>query len=208
MKDSYWTAAQRQRLERALTHTREAALYRRALALLLVDQGRSVTEVAQWLHVDRSSIHRWIQQFAAGHNVAALKDHRGQIHPPHRSEAVASLLESALAQPPVQLGYPANNWTVPLLQAFLAVYHPGPALSLSTLRRHMKAVGYVWKRFRYVLPPDPEEEKKTPDFAANTGFARPHRAPGAGRNGPPALSAVASGLGSLRASRNSAHLRV
>src|SRR6478735_6687068 len=106
MKGWYWTATQRQTLEMALTHTREAAWYRRTLALLLVDQGCAVTEVAQWLRVDRSSIHRWIQQFAAGHNVAALKDHRGQIHPPHRSEEVASLLESALAHPPARLGYP------------------------------------------------------------------------------------------------------
>lgn len=180
MKGWYWTAAQRQTLEKALTETRAVVLYRRALALLLVDQGHSVTEVAQWLRVDRSSVHRWIQQFGAAHSAAALKDRRGQAHPPRRSEEVADLVAAALAQSPSQLGYPANSWTVPLLQAFLAVYHPEREISLSTLRRHMRSAGYVWKRFRYVLRPDPEEEKKTPDFAANTGFAHLHHALGGG----------------------------
>jgi len=87
---------------------------------------------------------------------------------------------SALAQAPRELGYPANAWNVPLLQAFLSVYHPEQEVSTATLRRRLKAAGYVWKRFRYVLAPDPEEEKKTPDFAANTGFARAHRAAGGG----------------------------
>jgi transposase len=208
MRGCYWTVARRHALERALTQTRNAALFRRLLALLLVDQGRSVTEVAQWLRVGRSSLHRWMQQFAGRpHPLASLADHRGQGRPPNWSQELESLVTGALAQAPRELGYPANSWTVPLLQAFLAVYHPEQEVSAASLRRRIKAAGYVWKRFRYVLAPDPEEEKKTLAFAANTGLARAHRAPGRGRNGPPALAAGALGLGATRTRRRRAHLR-
>jgi transposase len=207
MKGGYWTARQRQILEQALTDTRDAALLRRVLALSLIDQGRSVTEVAQWLHVGRSSLHRWIREFATHHNLAALEDHRGPGRPAQWNEDLDSLVESALARRPAELGYPANTWTVPLLQAFLAACSPRQEVSSSTLHRHLKALGYVWKRFRYVLAPDPEAEKKTPDFAANTGLARNHRAPGGGRNVSPAPAVRAGGLDPARTGRRRPHLR-
>jgi hypothetical protein len=47
MRGYYWTVTQRKTLEQALAQTRDLALFRRLLALLLVDQGRSVKEVAQ-----------------------------------------------------------------------------------------------------------------------------------------------------------------
>jgi transposase len=120
-----------------------------------------VTEVAQWLRVGRSSIHRWAQQFVAHQQpLVALADHRGPGRPPNWSEELESLMANALAQRLVAMGYPANTWNVPLLQAFLGVYYPEQEVSTATVRRRLKAVGYFWKRFRYVLAPDPEEEEE------------------------------------------------
>jgi hypothetical protein len=65
---------------------------------------------------------------------------------------------------------------VPVLHAFLAIYLPEQEVSTRTVRRRLKDLGYVWKRFRYVLAPDPEAEKKTPDFGPDSGFAIPHSA--------------------------------
>jgi transposase len=180
MKSWHWTPAQRRALEQKLSRTRDVALYRRLLALLQIDQGQSVAQAARLVRVDRRSVYRWAERFAASHSLAALADHRGPGRPPNWSEELESLVETALAQQPHQLGYPANSWTVPLLQAFLAVYHPEQTVSLSTLRRRLRESGYVWKRFRYVLAPDPEAEKKTPDFATITGFACLHGAAGRG----------------------------
>jgi transposase len=207
MKDWHLTPAQRGALEKRLAQTRDAGLFRRLLALLQVDQGQSIAQTARLVRVNRRSVHRWMQRFASGHGLSALQDHRGQGQPPHWSGELADWVAAALAQLPADWGYPANSWTVPLLQAFLAVYRPEQPVSASTLRRHLKASGYVWKRLRYVLAPDPEEEKKTPDFAANTGFARSHRAPGRRRNRPVALSASAFGLGAARTNRAGAHFR-
>jgi Winged helix-turn helix len=59
------------------------------------------------------------------------------------------------------MGYFAVNWTVPLLQEQLE-HGTGERLSDDTIRRELRRMGYAWKRSRYVLDPDPEEEKKRP----------------------------------------------
>src|ERR1700756_1593193 len=107
MKGWDWTLSkdQRQALEAELARTRDAATYRRIWALLEVDQGRSVAEVARLLRVDRSSIYRWGQRFAAQGNPADLQQQPGQGRPPEWNEDLAALAESALGQPPFQLGY-------------------------------------------------------------------------------------------------------
>jgi transposase len=154
-----------------LAHTHDAALFRRILALLQVDLGEPISEVARLLHVNRRSVYRWMQRFTASHQIESLERQPGQGRPLEWNEDLAGLLESAMKQPPVELGYPANGWTAPLLEAFLSIHFPDLAISAHTVRRRLKDLGYVWKHGRYVLPPDPEEEKKTLDFAPNTRFA-------------------------------------
>jgi transposase len=180
MKGWYWTPAQSRSLEAEMFRTRDAGLFRRLLALWHVARGHSVEEVAQWLRVDRSSICRWMERFASTGNPKILEDRRGQRHAPDWEEDCEALLESALAQTPIQMGYPATQWTVPVLQAFLATYLPEWTLSTDTVRRHLRALGYVWKRFRYVLAPDPEVEKKTLPPAPDSSFAPGNRPVGRG----------------------------
>src|SRR4051812_22853675 len=58
----------RKRLVAALKAAREARVYRRVEALLLIAEGQTVAEAAHLCHVDRSSVHRWLKQYgcAAG----------------------------------------------------------------------------------------------------------------------------------------------
>lgn len=169
--DGTLSKAKRQALEVQLAQTRDAATCRRLWALLELDQGRSVAEVARQMRVARGSVYRWIERFAAHGKLAALERQPGQGRPPQWNEELARLVERALEQPPIQWGYPTNTWTAPLLQAFLSVYFPKQPVSISTVRQHLKDLGYGWKRFRYVLAPDPEAEKKTPPLAPDPGFA-------------------------------------
>jgi len=160
MKGEYWTEAQRQELEASLVSVNTVRMFRRLLALLEVDQGRSVRDLAQELQIDRRSIYRWIERFGAEGKPGALEDRPVSGRPPKWNEQLEDWLQSALARPPLEIGYPANTWTVPLLQGFLGFHLPQPEISTRTVRRHLKELGYVWKRFRYVLTPDPEGEKK------------------------------------------------
>jgi transposase len=195
MKAWRLTAAQRRTLERELARARDAALFRRILALLEVDASCPVGQVAQRLRVDRRSVQRWIARYRSQPNVEALRHQPGQGRPRRWDQALEARLEVALSQRPTDLGYVGTGWTVPLLQQWLADDRPGPRLSAATLRRRLRERDYVWKRFRYVLSPDPAREKKTPDPPPSSDLGPTHRALGPGRNRLAAAAAPAGGLG-------------
>jgi hypothetical protein len=63
-----------------------------------------------------------------------------------------------MAQSPQDLGYPAVDWSVPLLRAYLRDGGGEPP-SDDTIRRALRRLGDVWKWPWYVLDPDPELEE-------------------------------------------------
>jgi transposase len=72
--ETWLDEADRKRLAAALAGAREARVYRRLEALLLVAEGHSVTEAARRCRVNRSSVHRWLVQYQAEHEATALID--------------------------------------------------------------------------------------------------------------------------------------
>ena len=179
-------AWQRRRLRRQLRATHDARLYRRTLAILEVDRGRSVRDVAFSLGVEPRTIYYWIEASTLGHDPASLSDGQRPGRPSLWTGWLDRRLRAAMARSPQDLGYPSTDWTVPLLQEHLGD-HPGGPPSDETIRRQLRRVGYVWKRPRYVLDPDPELEKETADPPAGPAIAAPGRPPGRGRDRPAAL---------------------
>jgi transposase len=171
MSELHLTTYQHRRLEAQLRTAHEAGLFRRTLAVLEVARGSPVTEVARLLRTSRVSIYHWVACYARDHDPAALADHRGGNHPSVWTEGLQAALRDCLGQPPDQFGYQAVSWTVGLLQQQLAPVCEG-GLSTRTVRRQLDDLGYVWKRPRYVLDPDPERDKKTADPAAVAAVAR------------------------------------
>jgi transposase len=151
---------QRRRLRRQLRATQDARLYRRTLAILEVDRGRSARDVALSLGVEPRTVYYWIEAYLQGHDPASLADGRRPGRPSVWTGGLERRLLAAMARSPQDLGYPSVEWTVPLLQGHLAS-HGGEPPSDETIRRQLRRLGYVWKRSRYVLDPDPELEKKT-----------------------------------------------
>jgi transposase len=171
------TPSQRRKLRTQLRRAEEASYYRRLLAILELDRGKTVAEVAASLRVTRQSVYNWARSFASCPDPAALQDHYGVGRPSAWTEGLEALLLAGLERRPDELGYAGVNWTVPLLQEYL--YRCGGRwLSDDTIRRELDRLGYVWKRFRYVLPPDPEREKKTRHPAATAGVAAAQRQAG------------------------------
>jgi transposase len=167
-------AWQRRRLRRQLRATRDARLYRRTLAILEVDRGRSVRDVALSLGVEPRSIYYWVEAYLQDHDPASLSDGERPGRPSVWTEGLDRRLLAAMARSPQDLGYPSVDWTVPLLQEHLGD-HGGGSLSDDTIRRRLRWLGYVWKRSRYVLDPDPELEKKTADPPPPPAAAAPER---------------------------------
>jgi len=156
---------QRFRLRQQLKHTHDAAVYRRTLALLELEQGKPVAQIARFLGVTRQSIYNWLEAYTAAFDPRALVDEARSGRPSTWTPDVDQLLHTLLQQSPADWNYPAMNWTIPLLRQQLATWD-GRWVSEDTIRRRLHELGYVWKRTRYVLPPDPDKEKKTADSPA------------------------------------------
>jgi transposase len=184
------TARQRRRLREQLRTTRDAHVYRRALALLELDRGQAVEHVARTLGVHRRTVYRWREAFARDPDPAALADADRPGRPSLWDAVDREFLGELLGQPPQDLGYAAADWDVPLLQDYLEQCL-GRRFSADTIRRELRRQDYVWKRPRYVLDPDPDAEKKTADPPATPRPARRRGGPGRGRDGPAAVPAAA-----------------
>jgi putative transposase len=170
---------QRRRLRGLLHETSDLNTYRRCLALLEVDSGRTVADVARSLGVTRQSVHNWIARFGESGRAEALADRYGGGRPTSLEGDDVEGLVALLGHSPQHLGSPAANWTVPLLREHLR-RSIGAEVSEPTVRRQLRRLGYVWKRPRYVLDPDPEREKKTPDRTPAAGVAAHDGDPGRG----------------------------
>lgn len=184
---------QRRQLEKSLNSARDVRLYRRLLAVLEFERGKSVTEIARTLRVSRPSIYRWVGRYRESSDPASLGDEERTGRPPTWTEECSEWLESLLNRSPAELGYFAVNWTVPLLRDSLQMCL-GQRFSDPTIRRGLKDWDYVWKRPRYVLAPDPEREKKTPYPPQNSAVAAKLRPAGGRRDRFAIISSLAGQL--------------
>jgi len=196
------TSWQRRRLRRQLEETRDARLFRKTLAVLEFDHGRSAADIARMLGVTRQAVYDWIEIYTEDHDPTSLADQEGRGRHRLLDEDHEHLLEALLAGSPQDHGYPHTSWTLPLLQEVLEIATE-LRVSQATLRRALHRMDYLWKRPRYDLIPDPEREKKTPDSPRNPGSAAAQRRTGPGRDRPAAVPAVARRLVEARRRRQS-----
>ena len=144
-----FSPADRRRLERALSVAREARLYRRTEAVLLVAEGQPISEAARRVRATRLSVRGWVERYLATDDAAALADRPRRGRPHSAPRLTPCRLAAALARDPRGCGYQATSWTVPLLRQYLQRRH-GITISARTLRRRLHAADYRWKRPRYV----------------------------------------------------------
>lgn len=170
---------QRHRLIEQAKKTQEAHVYRRTLAVLEVSRGQSLAQVAEALGVTRQSVYNWVASYMEARNPQALEDEDRSGRPSLWTEDRQALLRALMNHSPQVFGYFATDWTVPLLQEQLE-HHAAVRFSDETVRRGLAARGYVWKRGRYELQPDPELEKKTTDSPASPASATSQRSVGRG----------------------------
>jgi transposase len=187
------TTWQRRRLQRQLLQTRDARVYRRTLAILEIAQGKRLAQVAHTLGVSRRMVYYWVEDYTQRHDPADLRLEDRPGRPTLWTEESRALVQELLTGSPTARGYYAVNWTVPLLQEELR-QGTGTCFSDDTIRRELRRLGYVWKRPRYVLEPDPELRKKTADSPADPGLAAPERPVGRRRDRPAAVPPAAGQL--------------
>jgi len=188
---------QRRQLRHQLDETTDARTYRRTLALLELDRGRPAAEIADLLGVTRQSIHNWATAFLWEPDPAVLRDLDRSGRPSILDERTEGLLPALMRRSPQDLGYPHADWTVPILQEELEKsLRMRP--SDETVKRGLRRLGYVWKRPRYVLEPDPQREKKKADSPPDPRPSGSKRRSGRGRDRPETLAAPARRLVAAR----------
>lgn len=162
------TVGQSRLISKCLEHTHDPTVRHRLAALSAVACGHSVQEVAQWFDVTRQTLHHWMVRWRrSGFCPQSLADVPRPGRPPQWDARLSASVERLLDHSPRDFGYATGNWTVSLLRQHLA--SQGPCFSEDTVRRILHRVGFVWKRPRYVLEPDPEREKKSL-FAKTAAF--------------------------------------
>ena len=155
-----FTRHDRKRLTKALAHARESRFFRRLQAVLFVAEGVPVSEAARRARVDRSTLHRWLGLYLQRRDPADLADAPRAGRPSVAEAITGSTVAALLARDPRQEGFAATTWTVPLLTTYLT-RRLGRQVSARTLRRRLHALGYRWKRPRYVYAgPEPHLAQK------------------------------------------------
>ncbi len=130
----------RRRLERALSAAREARLYRRIEAVLLVAEGQPISAAARRVRATRLSVRRWVERYLATQDAAIPADRPRRGGPHSAPRLTPRRLAAALARDPRGCGYQATSWTVRLLRQYLHQPH-GITISARTLRRRLHDAG-------------------------------------------------------------------
>ncbi|MBT5532018.1 helix-turn-helix domain-containing protein [Candidatus Poribacteria bacterium] len=144
--------ADRVELRRLVRSAPRVRISRRAQALLALDRGETVASVARQVEAGGTSVRRWArwyQERGEAPVAERLDDAVRSGRPRAKRDAVEKRLDTLLEVSPIDLGYRHTTWTTPLLQAHLG--SEGLETSPKTIRRSLHALGYRWKRPRYVL---------------------------------------------------------
>jgi len=97
--------------------------FQRAQALLWLDDGESVEEVASRLYVSRQTIYNWILRVQAESEQSLaqrLADALRSGRPPTAQGIIDPLIEPIIDTDPREFGYRSPGWTAALLVAYLA----------------------------------------------------------------------------------------
>jgi len=155
------TDDQRAELERA---SRQAVgrVALRAQMVLLSDRGHGVAEIAALHRCGRDVVRTWLHRYRA-RGVAGLGDRPRSGRPP-KDRLARQIVDAQAGQAPRCAGLVQTCWSVGLLTAFLAARF-GLALSGTTVRRHLRAAGWRWRRPR-LAPASTLPAKRDPAAAA------------------------------------------
>ncbi len=152
-----FNATMRQQLEEVLAHPKGSRQLKRTQALLWVDEGESISRVAQRLRVTRQSIYNWIDYINQRKGLISkrLEDANRSGRPRTKSEIVDEVVPQLLETNPAEAGYRATGWTNRVLCDYI-YRHYHIRVSHQTIREAIKRAGYRWKRPRYVLSNRPK----------------------------------------------------
>jgi transposase len=153
MTDFMLNGKERVSLEYVIAHAHDARIAQRAYALLWLDDGDSVPEVATRLAVTRQSVYNWIGLFdtrADCEVTARLQDAARCGRPCTARGIIDPLIDAVVDLDARDFGYRSTVWTAALLVRYLADKH-GLTVSDDSVRLAIARLRIRWKRPRHRL---------------------------------------------------------
>lgn len=94
----------------------------RLMAAIAIEDGVAQTTVADWLGVERKTVHNWLRRFEDQPRdlAAAAQDQPKPGRPPKLTDAQRAKLATALRNPPTAAGLDATEWSPEKLRRYLA----------------------------------------------------------------------------------------
>lgn len=124
----------------------------RAQVLRLSNQGSNISAIAAYTGRGRASIARDLDRWSE-RGLEGLADGKAPGNPPRITEEAKAFLREKLSE--------ERTWNATqLAEALWGRF--GIEVTPEAVRQHLVAMGYSWKRTRYVpnKPPDPEKERE------------------------------------------------
>ncbi len=155
---------ERHQMKKIIQKTQDKNYARRLMAILMLDEGKSVTQTAKWLCASRSSVNRWVNWFTLYglEGLKSLPAGRPAIWDLTPLLAVVSFL---LQHSPQHLGYLRSRWSLEIITCNINELL-NSSLSRSTRYRYFCRTGIVWRRAAPTVKlPDPEHNEKMAKIA-------------------------------------------
>ncbi len=150
---------ERQLMRKEAQQTYDKNHARRLIAMLMLHQGMTVTDVARLLCAARSSVGRWINWFTL-HGVEGLKSLRPGRAPRWPVADILQLLPLLVQRSPKDFGWLRSRWSTELLVLVINRLFD-VTLPRSTLHRYLRQADMVWRRAAPTLKiKDPHYEEK------------------------------------------------
>lgn len=150
---------ERQLMRKEAQQTYDKNHARRLIAMLMLHQGMTVTDVARLLCAARSSVGRWINWFTL-HGVEGLKSLRPGRALRWPVADILQLLPLLVQRSPKDFGWLRSRWSTELLVLVINRLFD-VTLHRSTLHRYLRQADMVWRRAAPTLKiKDPHYEEK------------------------------------------------
>jgi transposase len=149
---------ERRVLEHLVRNTSEANTLRRVQALLWLDDGQDVEDVADQLYVSRLTVYKWVRQFKQRDRLdfcERVSDGRHSGRPCSVKGIIDPMIDEIIDKDPRDLGYNLTVWTAPVLVQYLEEFH-NIVVSTQSVRLAIRRLEIRWKRPRHQLALRPE----------------------------------------------------
>jgi transposase len=144
------------------SRSRRAQVAERCRYVLLNAAGWSVPQIAQRFVRNAHTIRKWLTAYHT-QGLAGLDNASPPGRPATQGQQLEQQWDILLPQAPSTYGYIEADWTVDVLRDSLGQHDL--QVSDTTVRRRLKAGGWVYKRFAKTLPKHaPTAEKKKPGW--------------------------------------------